>query len=51
MNGRPAVLAVVTQAVDVATEVGGIASSTVESLALVTHLVIQDIRLDFNLQQ
>lgn len=51
VDGRPAVLAVVTQAVDVATEVGGVAPPTVESLALVTRLVVQDVGLDFNLPQ
>ena len=49
MDCRPAVLAVVAEAVDVATEVGGIAPAAVQSMALVTHLVVQNVRLDFDL--
>ena len=50
MDGGPAVLTVVAKAVDVATEVGGIASIAVHPLTLVTHLIIQDIGLHLNLQ-
>ena len=49
MYSGPAVLAVVPQAVDVATEVGSIAAPTVHSMTLVAHLIIQHIRLYFNL--
>lgn len=42
-------LAVITEAVDVAAEIGGIAPTTMEALALVTNLIIQNIRFDFNL--
>ena len=51
MYSRPALLTVVLQAVNVATEVGGIASSAVGPLALVTDLVVQNVRLHFDLEQ
>lgn len=51
VHGSPAVLAVVAQAVDVATEVGGIAVAAVHSVTLITHLVVQHIWLHFNLQE
>ena len=51
VHGSPAVLAVVTQAVDVAAEVGGIAIAAVHTMALVTHLVVQHIRLHFHLKE
>ena len=43
VDGCPAVLAVVAQAVDVATEVGGVASTTMQSMTFITHLVIKNI--------
>ena len=49
MDRGPAVLAVVSQTVDVPTEVGSIAASTVESMTLITHLVVQHIWFDFDL--
>ena len=39
----PAVLTVVAEAVDVATEVGGILPATVQAMTLITDLVIKDI--------
>ncbi len=51
MHGGPAVLAVVAQAVDVATEIGGIAIAAVHTMTLVTHLVVQDVRLHLHLHQ
>ena len=50
MHRGPAVVAVVSQAVDVAAKVGGIAASTIQPMALITHLVVQNIRLYFHLQ-
>ena len=49
VDGSPAVLTVVAEAVDVATEVGSIATATVHTLALITDLVIQHIGLHLNL--
>ena len=49
VDGRPAMFAVVAKAVDVATEVGGVTTSAMQTLAFITDLVIQNIRLDFNL--
>ena len=49
MDGSPAVLAEIPEAVDVATEVGSIAASAVHSMALVTHLVVQHIWLYLHL--
>ena len=51
VNGCPAVLAVVAETVDVATEVGSILATAVDSMTLITDLVIQHIRLDFHLQE
>ena len=45
----PAVLTVIAETVDIATEVGGIASSTVHAMTLITHLVIKNIRLHLDL--
>ena len=39
VDGCPAVLAVVAETVDVPTEVGGIATTTVDPVTLVTNLV------------
>ena len=50
MDGGPAMLTVVAKTVDVATEVGGIASIAVHPLTLIAHLIIQNIRLHLNLQ-
>ena len=49
MDGSPAVLAVIPEAVDIAAEVGSIAASAVHSVALVTHLVVQHIWLYLHL--
>lgn len=49
MDAGPAVLAVVLQAGDVGTEEGGELAPTACPLALVAHLVVQDIRLDLHL--
>ena len=49
MDGSPAVLAEIPEAVDVATEVGSIAASAVHPVALVTHLVVQHIWLYLHL--
>lgn len=49
MDAGPAVLAVVLQAGDVGTEEGGELASTACPLALVAHLVVQDVRLDLHL--
>ena len=46
----PAVLTVVAQAVDVATEVGSVASTTMQSTTFITHLVIKNIWFHLNLQ-
>ena len=51
VNGCPAVLAVVAETVDAATEVGSILATAVDSMTLITDLVIQHIRLDFHLQE
>ena len=50
MDSGPAVLAVVAKTVDVATEIGSVASIAVHPLTLIAHLVVQDIGLHFNLQ-
>ena len=50
VHSSPALLTVVAQAVDVPTEIGGIASGTVDPAALITHLVIQHVRLHLNLE-
>jgi len=49
--GSPALFTVVSQAMDVATEVWGKPTITVEPMTLITHLVIKDIRLYFNLRE
>lgn len=49
MDAGPAVLAVVLQAGDVGTEEGGELAPTACPLALVAHLVVQDVRLDLHL--
>ena len=47
----PAMLTVVLQTSDVGTEERGKLSTTARTLALITHLIIQHIRLHFNLFQ
>ena len=49
VHGGPTALAVVAQAVDVAAEVGGVASGTVHPVALVAELVVQHVGLDLHL--
>lgn len=49
VDAGPAVLAVVLQAGDVGTEEGGELPPTACPLALITHLVIQDVRLHLHL--
>lgn len=49
VDAGPAVLAVVLQASDVGTEEGGELPPAASPLALVTHLVVQDVRLHLHL--
>ena len=49
VDDSPAVLAVVAEAVSVPTEIGSIATATVESVALIAHLIVQNIRLHLHL--
>lgn len=49
VDAGPAVLAVVLQAGDVGTEEGGKLPPAARPLALITHLVIQDVRLHLHL--
>lgn len=49
MDCTPALFAVVTEAVDMTTEVWSIASTAVESMAFITHLIIQNIWLYLHL--
>ena len=46
----PAVLTVVAQAVDVATEIGSVASTTMQSTTFITHLIIKNIWFHLNLR-
>lgn len=50
VDAGPAVLTVVLQARDVGTEERGELASTARSLALVTHLIVQHVRLHLHLQ-
>lgn len=47
----PAVLTVVLQAGDIGTEEGGKLPPTARPLALVTHLIVQDVRLHLHLKE
>jgi len=49
VDSCPAVLTVVAKAVDVATEVGSVAPTTMHPTTLVTHLIVKDIWLHLNL--
>ena len=51
VDAGPAILAVVLQAGDIGTEEGGKLPSTACSLALIAHLVIQDVRLHLHLMR
>lgn len=51
MDAGPAVLAVVLQTGDVGTEEGGELPPTAGPLALIAHLVVQDVRLHLHLGQ
>lgn len=50
VNAGAAVLTIVLQASDIGTEEGGKLASAPRPLALVTHLVIQDVRLHLHLR-
>ena len=49
MDGGPAMLAIVLEAVYIAAEEGSVFSTTLYPMALVTRLVIQNIRFYFHL--
>ena len=51
MNLRPALFAIVLQTSDIGTEERSKFASTTYPLALVTHLIIQNIRLHFHLRR
>ena len=49
VHSSPALLTVVAQAVDVATEIGSIESGTVDLMAHITHRICYQIWLNFNI--
>lgn len=51
VDGNPAMLTVIAKAMDIPTEVWGKATATLQSVTLVTDLIIQDVWFDLHLME